>query len=131
MRRNDSSGTSGSLALLEDRKLLDDIWEMSSVIIDHYSLVKLTATEVLHITEEVRHKSNQLQTLLRISEQQLGRNRENYYLIKKLTKFFLQFQMSNFKIIYLQQVMLSSSIYPPLTRSLTSSNYAMKYCRSN
>ena len=86
MRRNDSSG---SVALLEDRKLLDDIWEMSSVIIDHYSLVKLTATEVLHITEEVRHKSNQLQTLLRISEQQLGRNRENYYLIKKLTKFFL------------------------------------------
>ena len=128
MRRNDSSG---SVALLEDRKLLDDIWEMSSVIIDHYSLVKLTASEVLHITEEVRHKSNQLQTLLRISEQQLGRNRENYYLIKKLTKFFLKFQMSNFKIIYLQQVMLSSSIYPPLTRSLTSSNYAMKYCRSN
>lgn len=128
MRRNDRSG---SVALLEDRKLLDDIWEMSSVIIDHYSLVKLTATEVLHITEEVRHKSNQLQTLLRISEQQLGRNRENYYLIKKLTKFFLKFQMSNFKIIYLQQVMLSSSIYPPLTRSLTSSNYAMKYCRSN
>lgn len=128
MRRNDRSG---SVALLEDRKLLDDIWEMSSVIIDHYSLVKLTASEVLHITEEVRHKSNQLQTLLRISEQQLGRNRENYYLIKKLTKFFLKFQMSNFKIIYLQQVMLSSSIYPPLTRSLTSSNYAMKYCRSN
>ena len=69
MRRNDRSG---SVALLEDRKLLDDIWEMSSVIIDHYSLVKLTASEVLHITEEVRHKSNQLQTLLKISEQQLG-----------------------------------------------------------
>ena len=84
MRRNDRSG---SVALLEDRKLLDDIWEMSSVIIDHYSLVKLTASEVLHITEEVRHKSNQLQTLLRISEQQLGRNRENYYLIKTTLYF--------------------------------------------
>ena len=77
MRGKDSGG--GCEALLEDRKLLDDIWEMSSVIIDYYALVKLTAIQMLHMTEEVGHKSNQLQTLLQISEQQLGRARENYY----------------------------------------------------
>ena len=76
MRRPESSGRA---ALLEDRKLLAEIWQMSSVIIAHCSLVKLTATEVLHVTEEVRHQSNQLQTLLRISEQQLGRLKENYF----------------------------------------------------
>ena len=67
MRRKDSS-----VGQMEDRKLLDNIWEMSSVIIDYYSLVKLTASEMLHMTVEVRHKSNQLQSLLQISEQQLG-----------------------------------------------------------
>ena len=68
MRRKASS-----VGQMEDRKLLDNIWEMSSVIIDYYSLVKLTASEMLHMTVEVRHKSNQLQSLLQISEQQLGR----------------------------------------------------------
>ena len=67
MRRKASS-----VCQMEDRKLLDNIWEMSSVIIDYYSLVKLTASEMLHMTVEVRHKSNQLQSLLQISEQQLG-----------------------------------------------------------
>ena len=79
MRRQESSG---SVALLEDRNLLAEIWQMSSVIIAHYSLLKLTATEVLHVTEEVRHQSNQLQTLLRISEQQLGRLKENYFALQ-------------------------------------------------
>ena len=85
MRRKESR----SVALLEDRNLLAEIWQMSSVIIAHYSLLKLTATEVLHVTEEVRHQSNQLQTLLRISEQQLGRLKENYFLfnlVQQLTR---------------------------------------------
>ena len=60
------------VSLVEDRRLLEDISEMSSVIIDYYSLVRLTASEIVHMTQEVRHKSNQLQTLLKISEQQLG-----------------------------------------------------------
>ena len=76
MRRQDSVGGE---ALLEDRKLLEDIWETSSTILHYYSLVKLTAREMLDMTEAVGHKSNQLQALLQISQQQLGRPRDNYY----------------------------------------------------
>ena len=61
-----------SESLIEDRKLLNDISEMTSVIIEHYSLIKLTATELVLMTENVQYKSQQLQKLLKMSEEQLG-----------------------------------------------------------
>ena len=52
---------------------LTDVSEMSSVIIDHCGLIKLTATELVRITENVHIKSRELQLILRRSEEELGR----------------------------------------------------------
>ena len=61
----------------------------SSVILDYYSLVKLTASQMVHMTQEVGHKSNQLQTLLKIFEQQLGQDKRKLLL---LTAIYMTYQ---------------------------------------
>ena len=63
-----------SLSLIEERKILTDVSEMSSVIIDHFGLIKLTATELVRITENLQIKSGELRLILKRSEEQLGRD---------------------------------------------------------
>ena len=68
-----------SLSLIEERKILTDVSEMSSVIIDHFGLIKLTATELVRITETLQIKSGELRLILKRSEEQLGRDIFIYY----------------------------------------------------
>ena len=63
-----------SLSLIEERKILTDVSEMSSIIIDHFGLIKLTATELVRITENLQIKSGELRLILKRSEEQLGRD---------------------------------------------------------
>ena len=67
-------GRNQSVWLLDDKKLLDDIIEMTSVTIDHYCLIKLTAIELVRMTKNVQYKSRQLQGILKRSEEDVGKS---------------------------------------------------------